>query len=128
MRRNEEQRARLKTAEWQAKIICQFIGAQAWIDTDKTGGRNPLVDAAMEIDIFGGRSERDILLDQIRGEKVADRAEDDPRISKVAADPKAGVEAANPSGSFEAMLRMFSGGARPAMDTDIAKSNGGGGE
>lgn len=127
LRREAEQRVRLKTAEWQAKTICQFIGMQAWVDTSKHGGRNPIVDAAMDIDIFGKRSERDRMLDELRGEKVADRVEDDPRLARVAADPKAGVEAANPDGSFEAMMHMFSGGMKPAMDTDIAKSNGSGG-
>ena len=94
--------------------MCIWIGAQAQIDPDKTGGRNPLVDAAQELDIFAGSSERDRErereLDAIRGPKVADRIEDDPRFSKVAADPERGVEAANPDGSFEAMIAMFGGG------------------
>jgi hypothetical protein len=109
------------------KTVCIFIGAQAQIDTKETGGRNPLVDAAQELDILGGRSERDRErdreLDAIRGEKVADRIEDDPRFSKVAADPERGVEAANPDGSFEAMLAMMSGGTSPAIP-DIGQANG----
>lgn len=80
------------------------------IDTEKTGGRNPLVDAVAELDILGGRGKRDAELDAIRGEKVADRIEDDPRFSRVAADPAKGVEAANPDGSFEAFVAMMGGG------------------
>ncbi len=93
------------------KTICSFIGAQAQIDTEKTGGRNPLVDAAQALDILGGQSEEEKELDRIRGPRVADRIEDDPRFSRVAADPAAGVEASNPSGSFEAFLAMMGGAA-----------------
>lgn len=97
--------------------MCTWIGAQAMIDTDKTGGRNPLVDAAQDLDIFGGRRPEDEELDAIRGEKVADRIEDDPRFAPVKADPAKGVEASNPDGSFEAMIRMFGDGGMgpPAM-------------
>jgi hypothetical protein len=96
-------------------MVCTWIGAQAMIDTEKTGGRNPLVDAALELDIFGGaRTEAELEaereLDAIRGEKVADHWQDDPRIAPVGADPDKGVEASNPDGSFEAMLRMMGGG------------------
>lgn len=108
--------------------MCTWIGAQAMIDTEKTGGRNPLVDAAQDLDIFGGRSaedqEREAELDAIRGEKVADRIEDDPRFSKVAADPAKGVEASNPDGSFEAMLRMFGGGMGPPAMPGIEQAAG----
>jgi hypothetical protein len=90
--------------------VCVWIGAQAQIDTEKTGGRNPLVDMAQELDILGGKSDRDRELDAIRGEKVADDWRDDPRIAPVAADPDKGVEAANPAGSLEAMLAMMGGG------------------
>lgn len=85
------------------------------MDTSKHGGRNPLADAALEIDIFGGDSERDAMereLDKIRGEKVADRIEDDPRLKAsrpVAADPGTGVEASNPVGSFEIFQKMMGG-------------------
>lgn len=88
------------------------------MDTDKHGGKNPLVEAAREIDIFAGArgNGEQSELDKLRGEKVADRLEDDPRFTvKTAADPEQGVEAANGDGSFEAMLRMFGGGMKPAM-------------
>lgn len=64
---------------------------------------------AMEIDILGGRSEAELELDRIRGEKVADRVEDDPRFNRVAADPAQGVEAANAGGSYEGFMAMFGG-------------------
>ena len=38
------------------KVVCTFIGAQAQIDTEKTGGRNPLVDLAQSLDILGGKT------------------------------------------------------------------------
>lgn len=117
----------MKTAEWQAKTICQFIGAQAWVDTDKSGGRNPIVDAAMRIDIFA-KEDGSKDLDELRGEKVADRPEEDSRLQTarpVAADPRAGVEAANPEGSYESMMRLFGGGPRPAMP-DLQEANGSG--
>lgn len=85
------------------------------VDTDKTGGRNPLVEAVKEIDVFAGQPDRDRELDAIRGEKVADRLEDDPRFQRVAADPSRGVEAANGTGSFEALMTLMGGGAKPAM-------------
>jgi hypothetical protein len=86
--------------------VCAFIGAQAWVDTSKHGGRNPLLDAAGDIDIFG-KAESE--LDAIRGPKVADRLEDDPRLGYAKADPEKGVEAANSAGSFEAFMTMFGG-------------------
>lgn len=113
-----QERSRARLAEWQVKLVCTWIGAQAQIDTEKSGGKNPLVEAVKEIDVFGGqeKSERDRELDEIRGPKVADNWEDDPRLARpVAADPARGVEAENAAGSFEAMLTMFGGGAKPAM-------------
>lgn len=81
------------------------------IDTEKTGGRNPLVDAALELSILPGeRTPEEEELDMIRGPKVADRIEDDPRLKQarpVAADPGKGVEASNPKGSFEAFMASF---------------------
>jgi hypothetical protein len=108
--------------------VCTWIGAQAQIDTDKTGGRNPLVDMAQELDLLGGKSARDRELDAIRGEKVADRAEDDPRLQlkPVPADPAKGVEAANPQGSFEAMIRMLGGGMGPPAMPGIEQAAEGG--
>jgi len=90
-------------------MVCQFIGAQAPVDTSKTGGRNPLVEWAAGISIFGDKSPEERELDRIRGEKVADHIEDDPRFGKVAADPEAGVEASNAAGSYEAFLAMMGG-------------------
>ena len=109
------------------KTVCSFIGAQAQIDTEKTGGRNPLVDAAQALDILGGKTEEEKELDRIRGPRVADRIEDDPRFSRVAADPHKGVEAENPQGSFEAFMAMMGGGTGPAIP-DIVQANGDGGE
>lgn len=90
-------------------MVCQFIGAQAMVDTSKHGGRNPLVEMAASIDIFGGKSPEEQELDRIRGPKVADSIEDDPRFGKVAADPDRGVEADNGQGSYESFLQMFGG-------------------
>lgn len=88
-----------------------WIGAQALIDTEKTGGRNPLVEAAAELSILPGeRTPEEEELDMIRGEKVADRIEDDPRFAPQAADPGAGTEASNGAGSYEAFMARF--GAR----------------
>jgi hypothetical protein len=89
--------------------VCQFIGAQAAIDTSKTGGRNPLVEMAASIDIFGDKSPEEQELDRIRGPKVADSVEDDPRFGKVAADPDAGIEASNSAGSYEAFMTLMGG-------------------
>jgi hypothetical protein len=90
-------------------MVCQFIGAQAMIDPAQHGGRNPLVEMAASIDIFGGRSAEERELDRIRGPKVADSVEDDARFGKVAADPEAGVEASNSAGSYEAFMAMMGG-------------------
>lgn len=112
-------------------MVCTFIGAQAMVDTDKTGGRNPLVDAAQDLDILGGgaRSEAERELDEMRGPMVARRAEDDPRLQMawpVAADPEAGVEASNPAGSFEGFLTLMGGGAgKPAMPGAEQATEGG---
>jgi hypothetical protein len=89
--------------------MCSFIGAQAPVDTSKHGGRNPLVEAAREISIFGDKSDAERELDRIRGPRVADSIEDDPRFARVQADPEKGVEAANGAGSYEAMMAMFAG-------------------
>jgi hypothetical protein len=91
------------------KTVCQFIGAQAMVDTKQHGGRNPLVELAASIDILGGQSPEERELDRIRGPKVADRIEDDPRFARMAADPDTGQEAVNGAGSYEAMMRMFAG-------------------
>lgn len=96
------------------KTVCSFIGAQAMVDTDKHGGRNPLVELAASLDIFGTGSPEERELDRIRGAKVADSVEDDPRFGKVAADPGSGVEASNSAGSFEAFAAAF--GSPPLPD------------
>lgn len=90
-------------------MVCQFIASQAQIDTSKTGGRNPLLDLAMDIDIFGTRSEEQRALDELRGPKVADSIEDDPRFGPTAANPDTGQEADNGQGSYEAFMTMFGG-------------------
>jgi hypothetical protein len=89
--------------------VCSFIAAQAPVDTERHGGRNPLFDLAQAISILGEKSDAERELDAMRGEKVADRIEDDPRLGKVAADPEQGVEADNGQGSYEAFMTMFGG-------------------
>jgi hypothetical protein len=89
------------------KTVCGFIGAQAMVDTKAHGGRNPLVELAASISILD--NPEDAELDRIRGPKVADRIEDDPRIGMTRADPAAGVEASNAAGSYEAFAAMFGG-------------------
>jgi len=89
--------------------VCAFIGAQAPVDTKKTGGKNPLVELAHAIDIMSSGEP-----DPIRGEKVADDWRDDPRLQRpVAADPEAGVEAENAQGSYEGFMMMFGGSPVP---------------
>lgn len=97
-----------KLAEWQAKTICVWIGANAgvWMDLDK-GKKNPLIEAVTQIDVFGLPDTIDKDLEAMRGERVADNWEDDPRFSKAQADPDKGIEAANPPGSMEAFLHSF---------------------
>lgn len=90
-------------------MVCQFIAAQAQVDTSKTGGRNPLLDLAMDIDIFGEKSAAEKELDAIRGPKVADSIEDDARFGPTAANPDTGQEADNGQGSYEAFMAMFGG-------------------
>lgn len=89
--------------------MCKFIGAQAQVDISKHGGRNPLVDMADSIDILGGKTAEERELDAVRGPKVADHWQDDPRLAPVPADPAAGVEASNGAGSYEALLSAFGG-------------------
>lgn len=91
------------------KIVCQFIGAQAAVDTSKHGGRNPLVEAAMALSIFGERTAEELELERIRGPQVAARLEDDERFAQRAADPENGVEASNAAGSYEAFMAMMGG-------------------
>ena len=79
------------------------------VDTKAHGGKNPLVELAASIDIFGGKSPEEQELDRIRGPKVADSVADDPRFGPVAADPEAGVEADNGAGSYEMFLQSFGG-------------------
>jgi hypothetical protein len=106
-------------------MVCQFIGAQAMVDTSKTGGRNPLVEMAASIDIFGAKSPEQEELDRIRGPVVAASVEDDPRFSRVAADPRTETEAANPAGSYEAFATMFGGGVPPPpLPEDVVLAGG----
>lgn len=102
--------------------MCGFIGAQAWVDTKQHGGRNPLVELAAAISIL---DKPDAELEAMRGPKVADRIEDDPRIGKTQADPANGVEASNGAGSYEAFLRLMGGpppvpGREPANGQEAA--------
>jgi len=51
--------------------VCTWIGAQAQIDTRQTGGRNPLVDAALDISLsWGGAGGDDDELDEMRGRRT----------------------------------------------------------
>lgn len=93
--------------------MCSFIGAQAQIDVREHGGRNPLVEMAQSIDILAGQSAEEQALAALRGDKVADRIEDDPRLARTAADPATGTEAANATGSYEAFVKMMGGGVLP---------------
>jgi len=79
------------------------------VDTEKHGGRNPLVDMAADIDIFGHKSPEEIELEKLRGPVVARSVEDDPRFGKTAADPDKGVEADNGAGSYEAFMMLMGG-------------------
>jgi hypothetical protein len=80
------------------------------VDTEKHGGRNPLVDLASDIDIFGGRTPEQIAQEKLRGPVVARSIEEDPRfLGKTAADPEKGVEASNSAGSYEAFMAMMGG-------------------
>ena len=97
----------MQVAEWQVKTVCQFIGAQAHVDTSKHGGRNPLVEAAMAVSIFGEKTDEERALDELRGPVVAGDVRKDPRFQQVQADPEKGVEASNASGSYEAFLAMM---------------------
>lgn len=90
-------------------MVCSFIGAQAQVDTGKTGGRNPLVELARSIDIFGVKTPEEQALDDIRGPVVADDVRNDPRFGQVQADPDKGVEASNAAGSYEAFMAMMGG-------------------
>jgi hypothetical protein len=85
--------------------VCGFIGAQAQIDTEKTGGKNPLVELAQAIDIMGSPQDKE--LDAMRGPKVADDWREDPRLSQQAADPEHGVDASNAAGSMEGFMAAF---------------------
>jgi hypothetical protein len=68
---------------------------------------------AQEMSFTGHRSAEEAELDRIRGPRVANSLEDDPRFGKTAADPEAGVDAANSAGSYESFLQAF--GAPPPM-------------
>ena len=116
------QKAQAKLTEWQARAICTWIGLQAPVDRDKHGGRNPLVDAAQDLNVFG-KSDRQRELEKVAGEQVAADWHDDPRLHAQAADPAQGVEASNPEGSFEAFIRMFGG---PPVPPPAANGSGDG--
>ena len=105
-RRVSEQLERIRLTEWETRVTCSFIAAQAglWMDL-KQGQANPMMNAALAISIMPEeKTPEEQALDEMRGEKVADRVEDDPRFSMVMADPVKGVEASNPAGSYEALL------------------------
>jgi hypothetical protein len=84
------------------KTVCSFIGAQAPIDVKKSGGRNPLVELAQQIDILRPLDGAESELEALRGPRVADDVADDPRFAQGGAE-----DAANPPGSFEAFSAAF---------------------
>jgi hypothetical protein len=118
-----------RLVEWQTKVLSSFVGAAGMVEAQN--GKNPLVEAAREIDIFAGSSPehlaRERELDELRGEVVAADWRDDPRLQKpVAADPERGIEAANADGSFESFMRAFDpGGAHLAAVPDLPAEDGG---
>lgn len=68
--------------EWEVRAICTFIGANAgmWMDLKK-GQKNPIMEAAMELSVLPPATTREPEeWEKMRGEKVADRIEDDPRF------------------------------------------------
>jgi hypothetical protein len=116
----------MRLTEWQARVTCSFIAQQAgmWMELKK-GQKNPMLEAALAISIMGHeKTPEEVALEEMRGPKVADSVEDDPRFQKmVLADPVNGVEASNPSGSFEQLMAGW--GMHPshgqAFDTSAAQ-------
>jgi hypothetical protein len=95
------------------------------VDTSKHGGRNPLVEHAASISIFGDKTPEEAELEKMRGPVVAQSVQDDPRFGKVAADPDTGQEAANGTGSYEALIAMMGGRAMPPpVPEDLALRGG----
>ena len=80
------------------------------------GWPQPAGGLAQSLDILGGQTDAERELDEMRGPKVADRAEDDPRLQlkPVAADPGT-TWRPQPGRHFEAMIRMMGGGGQAAM-------------
>lgn len=90
-------------------------------------GSKTMFNAVEKINILGGskvaRDPREIELDDMRGERVADSIKDDPRFSMVKADPDKGVEASNPGGSFEALMGGWLPSSHgPALNTAAFKT------
>jgi hypothetical protein len=119
--------------------VCQFIAAQAQVDLEAHGGRNPLADQASRITISPSRSAEDDELEEMRGEpdgwvsheegvrkmrQATGHALPDTIVTDgdgnvvgdtlTAEQPEAaGPAPANPEGSFEAFMSMFGGGGTP---------------
>jgi hypothetical protein len=66
-RRKTEERKRLLLAEWQTRTVSLFIAQQAglWMDMDKHGGKNPMVQQALELSLFPDDEDE---LAEMRGE------------------------------------------------------------
>jgi hypothetical protein len=132
------------TAELETRTICTFIAAQAgmWMELKK-GERNPMLDAAQSISFFKKPSTpEEVELDKMRGERVADRLEDDPRFKPQKEDRTAlipmndgtqmprwllegdDVADTNPDGSYE---RLMGGWGRSAHGQAIDTRSGKGG-
>jgi hypothetical protein len=107
--------------------VCTFIAAQAgmWMEL-KPGQQNPMLEAAQRVSILPDPpTPEEAELEEMRGPRVADRLEDDPRFQKekmVLADPARGVEASNPRGTFEALMNGWGPSSHgPALDTKAAQ-------
>lgn len=96
-------------AEWQTKSLGIVVASGFNMFADHSSGRrNPFMDLVEDLSIWPRElSEEEKELERMRGERVADSLEDDPRFQgerMVEADPDNGVEASNPGGSFEALM------------------------
>lgn len=76
-RRSHAQRLQLQLTEWQTRTIALFIAQSTPVDLDKHGGRNPLVDAAMQLTLLP--DEEDEELAEMRGEQTGNVTDEEGR-------------------------------------------------
>lgn len=76
-RRQRAQRLQLQLAEWQTRTIALFIAQSVPVDLDKHGGRNPLVDAALQLTLLP--DEVDEELEDMRGEQAGNVTDEEGR-------------------------------------------------